>query len=438
MKILFVYPSFDRHADSHPELRRYVPCNEYLGPPSMGIASVAATTPEGHEIAYVDDRITPFDPDDPAMDADLYALSFFTPAATRALEIGDALLARGKKIVMGGIFPTMMPDLVGSHCTSVVVGEGEPVWPEVVADAAAGRLQPRYQADGPVDPHATPPPRVDLYLGAEQDGFRPDDYPLQFSRGCPLKCDACALPGVMGRTIRFQGDDNLVATMETLSAAGKYLSFTEDTSFLPANGARRRFQAFLDLCSGLMAEGMPLKLSYIGISMPMILHLDAAILERLRGLGIDRFYLVGGFDPITRKAFGTGDAKALDKAHRVIARCHEHGIDPYVSFLAGNPDDDEGVFDRMLDFTATSGVELAEFAVSTPYPGTPIWERYEAEGRIFDYTWRHYNDANVVFQPHGMSPERLQEGYLYLWREFYRGRDEEITSRSHVRQTIQF
>jgi hypothetical protein len=58
--------------------------------------------------------------------------------------------------------------------------------------------------------------------------------------------------------------------------------------------------------------------------------------------------------------------------------------------------------------------------------------------RIFDFTWKHYNDANVVFRPHNMSVERLQEGYTSLWREFYRGRDDDMAAREHNRKTIQF
>ncbi|MBI5544949.1 MAG: B12-binding domain-containing radical SAM protein [Deltaproteobacteria bacterium] len=433
MKITFVYPSFERHGQAHPELLKYVACNEYIGPPSLGIASVAAATPEGHEIEFWDDRVQPFSADH---QADLFALSYFTPAATRAMEIGDELKKRGKKVVMGGIFPSMMPELAAPHCDAVVVGEGEPVWPQVVADAAAGQLKPRYQASAPADLSTLKPPRVDLYLNAEREGYRPDDYPLQVSRGCPLACDACVLPIYLGKKSRFFSDSNLTATMKAFAERGKLVSLTEDTSFFP--GARKSFRAFLELVLALQREGVKVKLSYIGISMPMILNLDATLLAQLKATGIDRFYLVGGFDPITRDAFGKGDPAALDKATRCIQRCHEVGIDPYVSFLAGNPEDDEGTFDRMLEFARKTKIDLAEFCVSTPYPNTPFWHRYLKEDRIFDRTWKHYNDANVVFRPYKMSPERLQEGYLYLWREFYKGRETDLTQRDHTRRTIQF
>jgi radical SAM superfamily enzyme YgiQ (UPF0313 family) len=357
VKITFIYPAFERHADAHPELREMVPANEYFGPPSLGIASVAAATPSGHEVEFIDDRLTPFDPDH---ESDLFAISSFTPAAIRAFEIADQLRARGKTVVIGGIFPTMMPHEAAEHVDAVVVGEGEGVWPQIIDDVAHGRLQKRYYAQAIADLSTLTPPRLDLYFDAEHDGHRPDDYPFQLTRGCPLACEACVLPEQMGKRVRFHSDDYLLAMMKAMGEAGKQISFTEDTSAFGFQGMRRRFRDFLTRVAQLQEEGLEASFSYLGISMPMILNLDATLLELLCRIGIDRFYLVGGFDPITRQAFGVGDEVALGKAFRAIERCHDFGIDPYVSFLVGNRDDDEGVFDRMLHFAQAAKIDLAE------------------------------------------------------------------------------
>ena len=144
-------------------------------------------TPPEVEVAFIDDRVNPLTLE---IEADLYAFSFFTPAATRALELGDMLRAAGRRTVAGGVFPTMMPDLVGQHFDCVVTGEGEGIWPQVLADAARGALKPRYCQSEPFDLQKLPPPRIDLYVNAESEKIRPDDYPLQISRGCPLSCAA--------------------------------------------------------------------------------------------------------------------------------------------------------------------------------------------------------------------------------------------------------
>jgi radical SAM superfamily enzyme YgiQ (UPF0313 family) len=148
------------------------------------------------------------------------------------------------------------------------------------------------------------------------------------------------------------------------------------------------------------------------------------------------FYFVGGFDPITMCAFSGRDPRALARMGEAISRSFDAGIEPYVSFLLGLDDDDEGTVDRMLDFADRAKIRKAEFALFTPYPGTPSWRRLEAEGRILHRRWSDYNDANVVFRPARMTPDALLAGYLRLWREFYARRD--VTEMSERERTIQF
>jgi radical SAM superfamily enzyme YgiQ (UPF0313 family) len=146
---------------------------------------------------------------------------------------------------------------------------------------------------------------------------------------------------------------------------------------------------------------------------------------------------VGGFDPITQGAFTGKDAKSLSRATEAINKAHDNGIEPYTSFLVGNDTDDEGCFDRILEFANATKIRKAEFAIRTPYPGSPAWHDLLQADRILHQDWSKYNDANVVFRPKQMTPERLHEGYLYLWRELYKTRGE-LRDASHRERTIQF
>ena len=428
MKVRFVYPKFARHAEAHPELRQHVPCNEYFGPPSLGIACLAAITPKHWEIDFRDDRLEDVGLDDD--DVDLVALSFFTPSAKRAMELGDAFRARGRKVVMGGIFPSMRPYEVAEHCDAVVVGEGEGVWPLLLEDFEKGALAPRYTEMAPVDLSTLPLPRVDLYLDKEGGAFAPDDYPVQTSRGCPLACSACAIPEAMGKRMRYYSTEHVLGQIDALAKRGKLGSFTEDTAFFAA--ANKRFMRVLD-----ELVGKPAPVSYLGVSMPMILATSSDILTRMRAAGIKMFYLVGGFDPITRQAFTGKNEKVRQQALDAVAKALDHDIEPYTSFLVGNEDDDEGVFDRMLEFADEAKIRKAEFAIMTPYPGTPSFRALSTAGRVLTEDWSLYNDANVVFKPAQMTPERLLEGYLYLWREFYRPR-QHLRGLDVQERTIQF
>jgi len=427
MKVLFVYPRFQRHADSNPELRALVPMNEYLGSPSLGIASLAGVTPPRWQVEFRDDRLLPADA---PTDADLVALSFFTPAASRAFELARSFRAQGKTVVAGGIFPTMMPEEAAPHFDAVVEGEGEAVWPRLLADFEAGHLQPRYRCEGEVDLTALPLPRVQLYLAQESGAFCPDDYPVQLSRGCGLSCHACALPVSMTRKLRDFTFEHVLGQLGQLASAGKLACLSEDTSWFPGGQSRRLGALFDELRGGA-------RISYAGISMPMILVTPPSLFSRAREAGVRMFYLVGGFDPITMRAFTGSDPRALQRAHDAIAKCHDAGIEPYTSFLIGLDDDDAGTAERILEFAARAKIRKAEFAIFTPYPGTPSWRRLLAEGRLLHRDWSRYNDANVVFRPARMSVSELRAAYLRLWRDFYAGRPQAY-GLSREERTIQF
>lgn len=429
MKVLFVYPRFERHAQAHPELLQYVPMDEYLGSPSLGMACLAAVTPPHWEVEFRDDRLVPADA---PTDADLVALSFFTAAATRALELADFFRQQGKTTVAGGLFTTAMPDVVQPHVDAVVIGEGEGAWRQLLADFEAGALKPRYTRV-PVPLGELPQPKLSLYIDREGPSFHPDDYPVQLSRGCPLQCHSCILPTSMTKELREYPLEHVIAQLDALGKKGKRACLTEDTSWLPGKGNR----LLTGLFDHLIATNQPAMVSYIGISMPMIIASPMALLKKARQAGVTMFYLVGGFDPVTMRAFTGKDPRQLERAHQAIAKCLEADIEPYTSFLYGQDDDDEGTVDRMLEFARASGIRKAEFAIFTPYPATPSWTRLEAEGRILTREWKRYNDANCVYQPKHLTPEQVTQGYLRLWREFYADKGH-FRDRCKAERTIQF
>ena len=123
----------------------------------------------------------------------LVALSALTASVEEAYRFSALLLRRGARVVLGGLHATACPEEARRHCDAVVVGEGEPVWPEVLADAEAGELQPVYRAPGPFDLARSPVPRFDL-LG---HGPRPR-LTVQTQRGCPFACEFCGASRLLG------------------------------------------------------------------------------------------------------------------------------------------------------------------------------------------------------------------------------------------------
>ncbi len=421
MHVRFVYPAFERPSVSNPELADTVGADRYVGTPSMAIAILASLTPPPHTLDFRDDRVEDLGLDD---DVDLVAIPVFTPAAERAMEIADLFRARGVPVVAGGVFTTLMPDEMAPHVDAVVIGEGEPVWAQVLADAEAGHLRPRYQHPTywSLD-EATVVPRYDLYLEKfttlDHDGHPEHlDLPCQLSRGCPIVCDDCVIPPYMGRSVRLFPPSWIRSCFEALAQddTPRGVCLTEDVSIMPMPSVIRHLQAVTEA-----VEDLGTRVSYIGVSPHFTLRARPEFFDALRRLRTFQLYLVFGFDPLSHRAFGAQrDDAAFGDAVDAVRRAHDEGLYVYCSLPMGQDFEDQSVFDRILEFTERAGIRSAEFPIITPYPGTRMWHRLVEQDRILHRRWTKYNDANVVFRPAAYTPERLLQGYLDVWREFYK------------------
>jgi radical SAM superfamily enzyme YgiQ (UPF0313 family) len=116
----------------------------------------------------------------------------------------------------------------------------------------------------------------------------------------------------------------------------------------------------------------------------------------------------------------------LDRQERGVAyeaairRLHELGVMVNASFAFGMDEDDEGVFERTVEWAVQQGLETATFHILTPYPGTALHARLEVEGRITSRDWDLYDTRHAVFQPRRMSSQALEAGYWRAYKDFYR------------------
>jgi radical SAM superfamily enzyme YgiQ (UPF0313 family) len=102
-----------------------------------------------------------------------------------------------------------------------------------------------------------------------------------------------------------------------------------------------------------------------------------------------------------------------------IRRLHGLGVMINGSFVFGMDHDDTDVFDRTVEWAVGQGIETATFHILTPYPGTALYARMEAQGRLLHRDWDLYDTRHAVFQPARMTPEQLEDGYWRSCREFY-------------------
>ena len=408
MKVTFVYPKFNKFLDSHPGLKDELPgyfLGSFTTPPSLGIPILASITPPDVEIAFVDDNSG--DPLRPEIDTDLVAINCFTPQAKRAFEIADIYRGHGRKVIMGGMFPSFRVEECLLHADSVNTGEGEPTWPSILRDAAGGTLQRVYKGGSRFDLSQMKPPRRDIFYSRSHYDW--DEDLVQLTRGCPFSCVMCALPAHMGTHIRFRPVAQVVEEIRGLRFENVYLA--DDTLFLE----NRRIRAYAtELLRALRGLGK----RYF-VSSTLALNRDPDLMDLMGQAGVANFYCTMNVDPVSKAAiFGKGPERRM--LADLVRQLADHGIRFFGSFAVGRDWDDASIADRILDLSAETGIHTAEFFLFTPYPGGLQWDRMESQKRIIDRDWSHYNGAHVVFRPELMTPDQLLEQFLRVWKGFYR------------------
>ncbi len=368
--------------------------------PSLSLASVAAVTPAAWEVSFHDDAIAPVDLE---AEADVVAITAMTAQAARAYEIADAFRSRGRTVVIGGFHASSLPEEAAAHADAVVVGEAETAWPRLLRDLGEGRLGRVYRSGGPVDTAAIPE--------ARRDFFRDRRYLLtntiQTTRGCPHDCEFCSVTAFHGRRYRKRPVEAVLAELAEMRRSGSFVFFVDDNLVADRRTALELFREM---------RGMGIKwLSHA----PIDLAEDRELLEAAGESGCIGLFV--GFETLSEAALAAmGKRTNRVASYLENARAmRDRGIGILGSFVLGLDGDGPGVFDAVLGFCEEARLEAAIFPILTPYPGTKVRARLEAEGRILSSDWRDYDMEHVTFLPKGMSVRELEEGYDRLSRRFY-------------------
>jgi radical SAM superfamily enzyme YgiQ (UPF0313 family) len=368
--------------------------------PSLSLAAIAAATPSEWQVALADENLAPLDP---ALTPDLVGITAMTPQAPRAYELAATFRSRGIKVVMGGFHASNLPDEALGHVDSVVVGEGDQIWPQVVRDFERGALQRLYRPQALLDMASIPVPRRDLFSGRKYLLTNT----IQTTRGCPYDCEFCSVTSFFGRKYRERPLDLVLRELENLRKTGSFVFFVDDN---------------------LVADrdySLPLFRSMKGLGLRWLSHAPidfAADTELIKAAGeagcVGMFVGFESLNQETLKAIGKKSNSAslyLEQARLF----RDHGIGILGSFVLGCDGDTPSMFEDTLRFCEEARLEAAIFPILTPYPGTKVRERLEREGRIISNDWRDYDMEHVNYVPRGMTASELQAGHDWLNASFY-------------------
>jgi radical SAM superfamily enzyme YgiQ (UPF0313 family) len=361
---------------------------------------VAAAMPPGVSVRIVDEEVEELDFD---TDADLIGISFMTFNAPRAYEIADRFRARGKRVVVGGYHPSFLPDEAAGHADSVGIGEAEGMVPQMIEDFRRGALKPRYMA-GPVSLKGLPVPDRSLIRRGQ---YAPVDT-VQATRGCPNRCSFCSITCFFHHQFRARPVDEVIDEIRPLS---RNLLFMDDNITASKSYAEELFNRMIPLGKQWFSQ-CSIRIAYDDRL------LKAAAASGCRGLFVGLESLAQDNLQAWNKKFNK--AKDFEWA---IKRLHDHGIGVVPGIAFGYDGDTVQIFDETLDFLLRANADALQATILTPFPGTPLYDEIERQGRITDRDWSHYDFSHVVFAPLHMSPAELRAGHDRVLTKFYSWRN---------------
>jgi radical SAM superfamily enzyme YgiQ (UPF0313 family) len=334
-------------------------------------------------------------------DVDLVGISAMTAQAPRAYEIADAFRSRGVKVVLGGMHPSALPQEAIQHADAVVVGEAEAAWPRVIEDVRSLQLQQSYGGNGRPDPAEIPVPRRSLL---KQNAYVTTAV-VQASRGCPFACSFCAVSNFFGRTYRFRPVEKVVA--EVAGLRDRIVIFVDDNIMAMPEYAKPLFEQLADLGKQWFSQASLTVLKDEGL-------LRLAARSGCKGLFV-------GLESLSQRALARWGKRFNDVTlyREAIQRLHNLGIGVIGSFMFGAEEDGPRVFEQTVEFAQRSHLDVAQFSILTPLPGTRLYDEMAQEGRLIERDWGKYNGNHVVFRPRGMPVERLEEGFRWALAQAY-------------------
>jgi radical SAM superfamily enzyme YgiQ (UPF0313 family) len=380
--------------------------------PPLGLATLAAYLPPHDEAVIEDEHVRRLRLDD---QPDLVVIQVYITSARRAYAIADRYRTRGVFVALGGLHVTALPDEAAAHADAVFIGPGEQTFPCFLTDFRAGRPRRRYVSTEGRTLDRLPPIRRDLI---DRRAYLVPNS-IVVTRGCPHHCDFCYKDAFFagGRGFYTQRVDAALAEIDRLP--GRHLYFLDDHLL-----GDRRFAAAL--FEGMRGMG---RLFQGAATVDSILQGD--LIERAAEAGLRSLFV--GFEtlaPTNLARARKGQNLGRDYA-AVTNRLHDLGIMINGSFVFGMDDDDEDVFPRTVEWAIDHGLTTATFHIQTPYPGTALFGRLEAEGRLLTRDWDLYDTRHVVFRPARLSSDALEAGYRWAYRKFYRWRSIACASLTH-------
>jgi len=370
--------------------------------PSLALTSIAGATPAGWRVRLWDENLLQGPPPSRPV-PEVVGITVHITFAARAYELARFYRAQGSKVVLGGLHVSAVPEEAEGHADCIVTGDGVPVWPRVLEDLRSGSNQRRYDGNARSLPfHAHPPPRRSVL----PSGSFLTTSSVIATRGCHNRCDFCCL-AVEGLAQPYQTRPARQVARDIVLAREPYSVFIDNNL-----GSRRSY--LRELCRTLR----PLARIW-SAALTLDVTDDPTLVREMAMAGCTGVFV--GFESLSAanlEAAGKRTPHPDDFARRVRV-FQDVGIQVNGSFVLGFDGDHRGSFEELVGWIEHARLECATFQILTPYPGTPLFERLDSEGRLLHRDWTLYDTSHAVFRPSNMEPEELEAWYAWCYERLF-------------------
>jgi len=365
--------------------------------PTLQARELAAVTPKNHTVTVVNERYATINYDKPY---DVVLLNYVTSTAPHAYEIADAFRKKGVPVVLSGFHASGLPEEAKQHADSVLIGRNELGWLTILEDAEQKKLKPFYHAPPYNNTTQLPPTNVSL------PGFIMTGA-VEATRGCSYRCEFCPETNTPGGCIFYKRPvDDVIEEIRKIPQ--KTIMFYDTSLTIDPVYTKELFKKMKGLHKRFFCNGNVNALAK-----------DQELVRLSKEAGCVAWLI--GFESISQTTLDAAGktTNAVDEYIQAIHNIHTNHMAVIGDFMFGFDTDTPEVFEKTLNVIKELQIDVADFSILTPFPGTPLFKRLEDEKRILTKDWKNYNLGNVVFIPRQMTPVELKHGVQTIFNEFY-------------------
>jgi len=395
MKILVVESVWHGGESYAPLERLYL--NTFGIYPSLHARQIASNVSQNHDVVLASERYGPLPYE---QNWDVVIVHATLSATPHALEIASCFKKRNIPVVFAGYLGNVYAETIGKFADSILQGRGELEIVECLKDFESKDLKTVYPAisyDSSIKI-----PRMDL----KNRGFSVV-APVEATRGCPHRCEFCMECGINKKPQYFKRPiEEVVEEIRRLPQ--KFVMFYDESLTVDTKYVSKLFEAL-----------KPLKKHFFCNGNVDVLAQNSDLVKLSKEAGCVSWLV--GFESFSKDSLAQvkKSSNSLELYQTAVENIHKNKMSVIGSFMFGFDDEDKSVFSNTIKAINNLRIDAADFNVLTPIPGTPLYERLEAEGRILTKDWTRYSMHQAVFTPRGMSAQDLEEGVRFMYQKFY-------------------